>query len=365
MRKITILLFCLLCITSVYAQVTFTFQPQLQGTSYNGLWQVRIHHRSSTEINGVLKMKVQEISQGNVVTVTIPLVKLRPGVNGLSRSLMRTSSTRYGSSAAARVLSNTGKFPEGSYQFCFEFTSEGGKNPVVDESCFDHVIMPQTPLLLTDPLHESQICNVRPDFSWQPPMPVEPGTRFRLMLVETDSLEAPADAIFNRTPVVNQANILQSWMRYPANVPALEVGKYYAWQVMAYKDGMILTKSEIWRFKVACNEEPKPGVPFDSYRELKPVLEGDYYVAEKIIRFSLHNAYGPGKLEYTITDLADPAEKPKKLPVIDIRTGVNNIDLDPGKNKFFRDGGQYLLKVRLAGQTLQLRFIYKSISESR
>lgn len=359
MKKIVAYLYFLMSPLFLQAQVNCFFQPQLQGTTFNGLLQVRLSNSYPEVTTGVLKIRVREMGSGEMVTIIIPDVKLQPGSNGLSRGLLSRASTKYGNAAGARILSNTGKFPEGSYQYCYEFTAMSGKQPEITEQCYDHVILPLTPLILIDPYNEARICNKRPDLTWQPPMPMEPGMRFRVILVETDSLQERSEAIFQNTPVINQANVVQSLLRFPANAPSLKEGQFYAWQVHAYKDQTILVKSEIWRFKVECVKEVKLPPPVDSYRELRTTLEGDYYVADKVIRFSLNNAYSEGKLQYTITDLAAPGTKPKRLPAIKLQTGVNNIDLDVQQNKFFQDGGQYLLKVNLAGQELLMRFIYK------
>ncbi len=359
MKKIAAYLFFLVCPLFLKAQVNCFFQPQLQGTTFNGLLQVRLNNSYATPVGGVLKIRVRELSSGEVVTIIIPDVKLQPGSNGLNRGMLQRASTRYGNAAGARILSNTGKFPEGTYQYCYEFSVITGKQPEISEQCFDHVIMPLTPLLLIDPYNEARICNKRPELTWQPPMPMEPGMRFRVILVETDSLQERSEAIFQNTPIINQGNVVQNWLRFPANAPSLTEGRFYAWQVLAYKDQTILVKSEIWRFKVDCEKVVQPPPPVDSYRELRTVLEGDYYVADKVIRFSLNNAYSEGPLQYTITDLAAPGTKPKRLPEIRLKTGVNNIDLDVQQNKYFHDGGQYLLKVNLAGQELLMRFIYK------
>jgi hypothetical protein len=149
-------------------------------------------------------------------------------------------------------------------------------------------------------------------------------------------------------------------LRYPPNLAELKEGSKYAWQVTVYTNKTILKKSEIWTFTVKCQQQERTPAA-ESYRELKENDDGNFYIAEKLLRFSFYNPYNSGNLDYTIENLSDTRTEIKKLPVLKMYTGLNKYDLDLSENNSFKNGNEYLLKVRLTNnRELRLRFIYKN-----
>ncbi|WP_315820232.1 hypothetical protein [Paraflavitalea speifideaquila] len=131
------------------------------------------------------------------------------------------------------------------------------------------------------------------------------------------------------------------------------------WQVTAYTGTSIITKSEIWAFTIRCEEEKKKEEK-DSYRELKEVPDGSFYIANRVLRFSCTNAYAATRLNYSIVNLAQPDAFVKQLPELQLNAGLNKYDLDLSSLNGFKEGQQYLLKVALPnGRIGSLRFIYK------
>ncbi len=224
------------------------------------------------------------------------------------------------------------------------------------ENCFETGIQPLVPISLILPADADTICLKRPVLSWQPPMPYHASMRFRLVLTEkkhADKLES----IMKNVPLLLLDNISTTSINYPANYPELKEGHTYCWQVAAYQQGLIISTSEVWEFTVQCDEKA-PAVPSDSYRELKLLMNGNYYTANYYLKFSFRNDYANQKLEYEVLDLAEGGKKVKRLPEIELKRGLNLIDLDLSDSDL-RPGGHYILKVNPFNEpSIEIRFIY-------
>lgn len=343
---------------SVSAQVTMNFMPAINGQRLDGLYFVRLINSSGAAWPGSLKIVVHGNDGTEIVQITTPKFILQPGVNQVDKNAFSKSMVKFGPGYASTILQQTGKFPEGEVEYCFEFIGEpkGGDNNVF-QSCFDHYIQPLTPLSLIYPAEGDEICITRPAFLWQPPLPSQPQTRFRVIVVESSPEQVAALSLSNNLPIVNQGGIPGNTILYPGASPDLQQGKQYAWQVIAYNGNTIVSKSEIWTFMIKC-DTPKVTKITDSYRELKEVSENNHYIARGVLRFAYTNPYQEGNLNYSIVDLSNPSHKFSKMPRVKMQTGLNRIDLDLS-SLGLEEGHQYLLKVkRYEGRWLVLRFTY-------
>lgn len=347
---------------TVKAQVTFNFLPAINGQTIDGLGMVQIMNSSSVSLNGAMRITVKDGNGADVFSWQVPRLALKPGMNRLTRQQLTNPAIRFGSSPAAALLSQTGRFPEGEYEYCYEMavaSPKEGAPPDLHENCFEHSLQPVTPLMLIDPYDEAEICNTRPGFSWQPPMPFSRDMRYRLVVVPVTAGQETMDAMANNRPVINVANLRTNNQPYPAQAPDLVKEQRYAWQVQVHAGSTILTQSEIWSFTVHCDDS-LPSADKDSYRELKPEGDKDIYIAQGIVRFAFHNYGKAGKLDYEIIDLSVPEEVIKRLPAQKMQTGLNKIDLPLEDHDAFIKGRQYLLRVKnVTNQILTLRFVYQ------
>jgi hypothetical protein len=359
------ILFCLCTWFSITGtgQITINFNAAVYGQNLEGLSFAQIVNTSLEAVNARITIRVRESTAGNVVTAIIPSIAVLRGVNTIERTAFANSRFSFGNNEYGRTLSQSGKFPEGEYEYCFEVEILNSKTVWVStffENCFTHQLQPLTPLLLINPVDGDIDCNTRPNFVWQPPLPLPADARFRLVLTELKEKQDIIEAINFNQPVINQGNIPGNQLQYPFSAPALKEGKMYAWQVIAYTQKIILKKSEIWTYTVKC-EEIKKETSGDSYRELKETDDGNFYIASKVLRFSFNNPYSSGPLNYSISSLSNQGADIKKLPSLEQYSGLNKYELDLSENKAFKNGQEYLLKVWVAGnRELQLRFIYKN-----
>lgn len=344
------------------AQVQTIFIPSLNGRSLDGVMNFQVRNESQSEITGQVRIVIREDAGGNIGEINVRNVTIRRGMNLYSRSLLKQAQFNFASNELATIFRQTGKLPEGDYEYCYEINVTDSKPAIPQdyyENCFHFSLKPLTPLLLVDPVEGEKICNQKPSFAWQPPLPLDFKARFQVIVAEVKDKQAPIEALSFNQPVINVSGLAEARLTYPAHVKELQKGKTYAWQVYYSIDRRLVLKSEIWTFKVDC-EEDKSSVPDESYRELKNSVEGDYYVAKRKLRFAVNNAYNDGELKYTIAPLDNPVKQITQLPKLKIVTGFNKYSIDLEEYRAFRNGQQYLLTVELAnGQKLMLRFTYE------
>jgi hypothetical protein len=303
---------------------------------------------------------VKDGNNKKVLTALTPEITVKQGVNVLT-VMMSQSRIQFGSNPAAGIISQTGRFPEGEYEYCFEFTGVEKSNAPeqVFENCFNYLIQPLIPLNLIYPGDGDEICNTRPELTWQPAMPLNNNLRYQLMLAEKKGKQQAADALMNNVPVLQQDNIAGFMLLYPPQVPALQKDKIYVWLVIAYLGNTRVTQSEIWEFSTKCDDKKADSLK-GSYRELSSSLNGNFYITGNTLRFSITNPYNKEKMDYSIIDLSDPARKIDNLPEVKVQTGLNKIDIEMEDIKGLDANKMYLLKIRNIGnQPLYLRFIYK------
>ncbi len=338
------------------AQVNMTFVPEVYGRSIDGLGIFQVQNLTGQALKGQAIITVHEnVSKTQVVVISTPIVTINPGNSAFPVSAFAGSSFNFSAASLSRIVSQTRNFPPGEYTYCYQFipTDKSGDY----ENCFDASIQPLVPISLINPADQDKICQKRPSLSWQPPVPFPPSMRFRLELVEKKQGAAVENLLMN-APLILLDNIPSTTISYPSFAPDLTEGSTYCWEVIAYQDGVVMSTSEVWEFTVQCNDPVQPGIN-DSYRELKQLVNGNYYIATQSLKFSLQNPYNVKKLDYAIYSTDNGFVKVGNLPDIALSPGLNKIDIDLG-DLDLADGKHYVLKVYPFNEQEQtVRFIYR------
>ena len=359
-RNIWVTVFILLYNVSP-AQVLVQFVPALNGRTMGGLFMAEIQNASPITYTGKLKVTVKDAVNKTVLTALTPSFLLKPGGNSI-QTLSGQARLQFGNSSSARILAETGRFPENDYEYCFEFTGAENKtsaNERVFENCYNYNVQPVFPLSLINPGDGDAFCETRPVFTWQAAIPVAGDYLYKLIVVEKKDKQELQEALLNNTPLYQQDNIAGCVAHYPPQLPELQKDKDYAWQVLAYQGGIQVTQSEIWKFRIGCDDR-KPDSSKESYRQLSTYLDGNYYSAGSTLRISLINPYGLTTMRYSLTDISDPTRKIENLPVIKIQTGLNKVDIGLEDISGLELNKMYRLKVANIGDHTQyLQFIYK------
>jgi hypothetical protein len=360
MKKIFSILLLSVCVEmSSHAQLSFYFQPEIYGRSIDGLGSFQVQNRGLQKMVGRIGITVRENRTGSpVVNILTPEQVFNPGLNSFSKVAFNRSAFNFSLNGYGAISGQTRNLPPGDYTFCFKFTPTDKSVADEYEDCFDAEIEPLVPLSLLNPYHLDTICNKRPLLTWQPPIPFSSSMKFRLLLTEKTGDDAGVEDLLLKTPLLLLDNISSSSVNYPSTKPELKEGKTYYWQVIAHEKGLIVSRSEIWEFTVRCKEPVRPS-PADSYRELKLLMNGNYYIANRAIRFSFKNEYNINKLKYSILHLSEGGEALKNLPEVKLQQGFNKIQIDLD-DLDLKVGSHYLLRVYPFNEPpVDVRFVYE------
>ena len=361
MKKILIIHFVLLgCLCSAFSQVNFLFIPEVAGRSIDGLGNLKLQNLTGTAKRGFVVITVSETTtRQKILSIETPEINLSAGNNSLPVTVYKGSRFNFATNNYAAIVNQTRSFPPGYYNYCFQFIS-ADKNEEY-ENCYDAEILPLVPITLISPADRDQICQKRPVLTWQPPLPFHPSMRFRLLLTEKVN-GSSVESLMMNTPLLLLDNISGTTINYPASRPELKEGKTYCWQVIAFQQGVLVSRSEIWEFTVQCNE-PAKSLPNDSYRELRSLEKANYYIANRVLKFSMQNAYNIEKLNYTILDVSNGMKPVKHIPVVKLVIGLNKIDLDLTDLEL-EPGKHYYLKVYPYNENpVSVRFVYEDKDE--
>ncbi len=358
-----VLLFALTAMAfQLKAQVNFLFNASASGKDMRGLSVVQMINTTRENYTGNIDIEVKGADHNvTVVKIFIPSVSIVPGNNLIPYAKFRGATVYYASTAEGDYVRQTGNMPEGDLEFCFKLTTISKDNPAeIYENCFLGTNIIATPLELILPDNGDNFCEKRPRFSWQPPLPLAPGTSYTMKLAKKGTDQSQAEALLVNAPLIFQTNLKGHILPFPAGSPDLKEGITYVWQVTAEAKGK-QSFSEVWEFTIQCD---KTKTTDKSYRELKAEDDGSFLSTGADLRFAIYNSYIAGALKYSIKDMSDPGKKIKGLPAIELQKGSNNILLDLKKVQGIEEGHEYLLTVILPdGTKVSLRFKYEEDNE--
>lgn len=345
-----------------FSQLSVQFVPEIFGRSIDGLMNASIYSlRDSRSVR--LNITVRESKTGQVLSIQTQPFKIVPGMNILPPSVIKTAKITISNTAIGNYVRKSANFPMGDYDYSFVILASSSSEEIIIDQNFSQEITPPAPFDLIEPYNEDQVCETRPMFTWQPSLPQVVGSLYQLILVEMKDKQNAVEALNYNFPVINQKGILTNLLMYPPVSKDLAAGKKYAWQVTVYKDGSIINRSEVWSFKVDCTDTTSSKIEDDNgYRDIEDLLKGNYYIANRSVKFAIVNAYEAQALKYSITCITDPNQKVRALPKKKLSKGKNKVSIDLSQNFSFKDGYSYLLSIGLPnGTTKKLRFIYKDI----
>jgi len=194
-------------------------------------------------------------------------VMLNIGSNIITPMNTSLSDVNYFNQDIAEIESRTGTYPSGNYHICVwlicvsQDCGGAGQNAASVEQvkCTQVHIENPTPLILATPENDSEIEETRPMFTWIPPSPVagSANLNYSMILVEIMEGQNKSDALSINRPLIEMEGIAQPSLMFPSDLPELEKGKTYAWQVQAFVGKTPIAKSEQWKFKIKKEEKKK------------------------------------------------------------------------------------------------------------
>jgi hypothetical protein len=360
MKKFIASLICFLSVlyfNTAYAQVSISIrQPLSYQLKVTDLFNADLINTSGQPIRIYLKGSIQNIQARQlVVEAKSAEIELLQGAKTISSNSVNPSYQYYGD---AGNVSATGQLPYGNYQVCLKAYSLPD-NEEVGDACITVEISPLSPPLLLSPDNGSEAPVKNPLLVWLPPTPVNKDMKvlYDLKLVELMPNQTAYDAIQRNFALLDQKDIRNTNLQYPANAIALEEGKTYAWQVIAKTDQYLIGQTEVWTFKLALPKDNLEEVPVvnKNYIRMKKEKDATYVTVQHELKVVYEESYAKSTVIFTVYD-AKQQEKGALAFQVD-HIGDNQFVIDLTSLKGLKDKEFYVLEASASGRGKQyLRF---------
>lgn len=257
----------------------------------------------------------------------------------------------YGNSSASQFMMTNQMLPEGKYLYCC-LVIQKKTTEWSDEYSEEFSSGMDSFLQLVSPADADSIAEQRPVFNWLHSSDfsmLQDDEYFKLICTEMIGDKSPSEAIENDPPVFVKDRLNTHLLNFPFELPPLEKGKSYAWEVQKISSNHIVSKTETWKFSIIDEKPPE----YDKYVSLSRTLNANFYtVREGKIFFRFDENYLSGKMECKLYN--EKRELLKGLPENEKgehdyerrlkSSGYNRFEMD--LNPFSLKNGYYLLEVR-------------------
>ncbi len=325
--------------------------------------------------NGVKSVQVQfsgKIVKSDIGNVTLfktePLI-LNVGANIITPTSISLNEINYLDNDIREIEQKTGTYPSGNYTICIwsACTSPDcdGSGPsagsIEQPICTNISIENPTPLLLSYPCNETEIEETKPVYTWIPPAPVASSAslNYKMTLVEIYDGQTKSDALAINRPLIEWTGISNPMLMHPSDLPALEGGKSYAWQVQAFVGQTYFATSEQWKFKLKKDTLNLKNVPrAQSYIEISGQTGASIFYAVGKLYLKNVVRLQSGIIKLNIMDNSGLAVD-FSTNEFHIKPGDNRLIIDLESELKFIHGKTYTLTGKLLdGTVFKIRFIY-------
>lgn len=322
-----------------------------QGNPYwfrpNDVWNVLV--TSTLELNVKIQVYITKADGNQVYFSESQAVHLKVGANSYTSGTVQTSFSQTFDNALKNWLLIHNSLPPGSYKLCYKLICvnpdcDGNGSGTIGPDqifCSNIKIQTPTPLLLNTPNNESQIKDQTPLLTWIPPSPVSSEVSYSLVLAPILEGQSREEAILINRPIIKKAGIKNVLLNYPQDLPDLEIGQKYAWQVNAELFGEIISTSKVWEFEIIADTlKEKPII--SQYIKLKTITENELISVENCLKLD----YIEEKERRSFLKVEVFNEKNKKIADYEVPVdfGENLLVIDL-KNKGLKTGRDYLVRV--------------------
>jgi hypothetical protein len=367
MKKNLLLLAALMMGWAGRGQVVMTLQlPPLGLTIKPQLWNMSLVNTTGAAMTAQVQMVMSDVATGHtVLTGTSPTFLLRSGVNVETVSTLAPITYTSGAGYSVDPGPN-GFLPVGVYNICYNITKwNNDASEAIGEECITAEVEPISPPQLMQPGDSEQVLVKRPFFTWLPPTPYNTFTSltYDWALVEVQPTQTAAVAIQQNVPVLLQSGISFTNLQYPLSMPELDTGKIYAWRVTAKNNSSPVATSEIWTFKIhKFSTDTFSAVNKGYYSLLRRQSDASYIISSSTLRIQYTHNENSQAVQIKITDISSANQQPIGLDssTLNVKYGVNFINLDVGSKSGITDKHMYLLElINGRNEHWYLRFEYR------
>lgn len=326
-----------------------------------------------TPVESIFIGKIYSQDMSPVVEFKTDVFTLQTGGNVITPSNLSFRELNFLNSDIAEIEQKTGTFPSGDYTLCIwavcanpDCGGQGAGIGATEQSqCIQIHIENPTPLLLSYPEDNSEIVETRPIYTWIPPGPIASSANlnYSFNLVQINDGQTKQDALALNRPLIKLEGLGSPVLVHPYDLPALEEGKSYAWQVVAYVGKSYFATSEQWKFKIkkdTLKPKEKTIVTFKNEVNVNPY----YLKSSDSILMVFDQTYNFNKNEKWKINLVD--EYSGKLVKLDlsvqtsIYSGLSGILLSPLETLGLELGKVYKLELKsIKGEIFYIRIIFK------
>ena len=337
MNKKNLLVFLLLFCMKAQAQLLVNLQlPVIGLSSKSQLWNMAVVNTTNSSLQVKVSMLFTDAGTGQLVfTASSGQFTITAGAHVLQANDFMPVVYNIVNGNYGMDNSPGGLLPVGNFNICYQFDKIIGDNTErITEECETVEIEPISPPLLIFPEDQSILDINRPIFNWMPPAPVSlfSNLNYTLRLVEVLPTQSAADAVQQNIAIFSQQNITGLATPYLSSLPALDTGKWYAWQVIANNNNSLVGKSDVWSFRVAGQASvANPITKGQAFAKLKKEGEIHYFICSRYLQVAYDNYLADDTVSIAIYDVAGQFTR--------IELDSNYLLLHPGQNLVSLDVG--------------------------
>jgi hypothetical protein len=337
------------------AQVTVSVQLPPGGmVQKDQLWNMVLVNNQNQVLDATVSLDIQDAVTGQTIFSAVGNnFLLGKGVKIVGLKDIQPVQYNY---IAAELSGNY--IPLGSYIACYRVMRNDIKATPLGDECVRINISPLSPPLLHTPADQSELEMPYPQFSWQPPTPIDMFTslEYDLLVAEVLPGQSPTEAILYNTPIYSN-QLRTVYDVYPASFSRLSEGRQYAWQVTARNGLNYAAKTETWSFRIKPKDSAKVEITTAGYILLKSASEASGLSTvgqdELLLKYYSFESDREVSIRISTTDNTPVRELKQK-----IRYGDNFIRIKLGKE--FKSGSIYTIELTdLQGRPYSARFIIK------
>ena len=350
-KHLFLFLFLVMAAKFSFCQLMVSLQlPAIGLVNKSQLWNMFVSNTTTGMIHMRVNMTVTDSRTGQgIFNATTGEIALRPGGKQLAaRDLLPIV---YTPADPGIRIDNTpdGFIPPGHYNICYSFVATSNKSEqVAAEPCMEVVIEPIAGPTLIFPSNEESLSDLRPQFSWLPPIPMQVFSRlsYGIEVVEIYTNQQPGDAIDFNIPIFSNHTIQQTSLQYPASGMQLQPNKTYAWRVKALNNQAVVAYSDIWTFDTRQKPEASNKVSAP-YVHLSKQGAGALSIVYDYLKIIYFDETGDKKWSLKAIDLSSDNRRELQLPYADSlkRAGENQLNISLKENPFFKTGRLYQIEL--------------------
>lgn len=318
------------------------------------LSEMQVNNRLQNQSEIQVSTNILDLSGRNLLQINSFHI-VQPGVSNLSSPIsIEVTNT---SSLLHNYMKESGMVPQARLSLCVEVKDAAGAS---DRMCRDQNQLRNFNLFLQYPYDKEVINTLRPSLFWNFIGSTKDVT-YRVVLKNANQEISEMDNNLFGPTVFSSSQIPDQFIDFPVNIPDLEVGKTYQWQVEALLGDMSLGETEMWTFSI---EEPQDtdDIPFSrsfiDYTEIG--TEPTYYLLGTM-KIKLVETQKSGKLKVVVHKQNTKQAKAKSLgkKEFDIEIGENFYTIDLSEEFNLKHNKSYIAQVSKGKKEIQtVHFVY-------